>query len=114
MGKERDDLAMRLAEYKLPGANEALLERIVALAAATPQTPPRATWTWRAFFPQVAALACIAMLGFWGGNFSALNGVSVIPAKTTMSVAVSQADTSSDDYLRGAIWGETTWTEINL
>lgn len=114
MGKERDDLAMRLAEYKLPGANEALLDRIVALAAATPQTPPRAVWSWRALFPQAAALACIAMLGLWGGNMSAVRVGSMAVSQTSVPAVVNQADTSSVEYLNGAIWGETTWTEINL
>lgn len=114
MGKERDDLAMWLAEYKVPSADEALLDRIVAIAAATPQTPPRAVWSWRALFPQAAALACIAMLGVWGGNVSAARVGEMAVAAANTPAAVGETDTSSADYLKGAIWGETTWTEINL
>lgn len=115
MREERDDLAMRLAEYKVRGADEALLDRIVAAAAATPQHAQQPVWSWRALMPQLAALAAMAVLGFWGGNLSAVSGTS--PVKISASVVSLNLSTQTDtdkDYLSETIFGETSWKEINL
>ena len=93
-------------------ADDALLERIVALAAATPQKR-RARFSWKGFFagwmPDAVAFVAVALLGFWVGNFSTVDyGVA------TKAASVQQASTDTETYFNRVIFGPSSWKEIIL
>ncbi|MDR3424571.1 MAG: hypothetical protein P4M13_05770 [Alphaproteobacteria bacterium] len=111
MRQEQDcEMAQRLADYRVADADEALLDRIVAAACATPQNPPRSfslrIWvqSWTA---DAAALVAVALLGFWIGTHS-------FPAATTKTAAAREASSVGENYFDRIIFGPQSWKEINL
>ena len=93
-------------------ADEALLERIVACASATPQKR-RARFSWKALLagwvPDAVAFVAVAMLGFWVGNSSTLD----YGAATTVG-AQQQVTTATETYFNRVIFGPSSWKEIIL
>lgn len=98
-----------LDAYKVADADPALLDRIVTMAAVTPQQAERRAhlpaWvqSWGA---HAAALAVIALLGFWIGNGS-------FP-KSANTVSTRQTFLSGESYLDEIIFGPKTWQEVSL
>ncbi|MDE1900488.1 MAG: hypothetical protein KGI37_02445 [Alphaproteobacteria bacterium] len=88
--------------------NAGLLDAVLFNAAATPQQ--RKT---RLFLPvfdpawrmQVAMLACLALLGYWGGN-------ALAPATT--ATPATQISSSGNTYMNTLIFGANNWKEIIL
>jgi len=98
-----DGLADWLAAYRVADANVALLDRIVAVAASTPQ---RLKWGFGSWWEEAATLAALALLGFWIGNAS----LPPLAKNTAMRPAYSAGAV----YLDKIIFGPKSWREVNL
>ncbi|MDR3448950.1 MAG: hypothetical protein P4M15_04240 [Alphaproteobacteria bacterium] len=93
-----------LDSYKVADADSALLDRIVARAAATPQqTEQIDSRSWGSY---ATALAAVAVLGFWFGNASLSKPVSTLSSQ--------QSFLSGKSYLNKIIFGPKTWQEVSL
>jgi len=102
--KTDDQLARLLNSYAVADADVALLDRIIAGAQAT-QSAPVYIPVWRSWKMDVAALAFVALLGFWFGLTS-------LPA--TSGYVFYQANPSNTAGFDDIILGATTWKAVKL
>lgn len=126
MKQEQDrELGRLLSCYRVAvpdtQAHNALLDRIVAAASAVPQdraplfssrtfsSRPRSLRNWaQGWTADAAALAAVALLGFWIGNASLMTTSSV---KTVSTQATYSA---SADYLNRIVFGPKSLNEVSL
>jgi hypothetical protein len=124
--KQDHDLDVWLANYRIARIGEPshrmLLDKIVAAARVLPQLRPqvfnrqtlmshleafisyRQAW---GLIPNAAALAAVALVGFWVGIGSTKTPISI-------QTAVQQATSTNADYFDQIVFGPKSWREVNL
>ena len=93
-----------------PTAHNALLDRIVANASACPRSMPK-TFSLRSWMTQglanAAALAALAVFGFWIGEGSS-------GPRTATTVSEATVLSSDAAYFDKIVLGPNSWKEVSL
>lgn len=94
-----------------PASREALLDRIVGFASASPHPPPfRFPFAGRrlsAWVPDATALAALALFGFWIGT-------GTIGSSILQTAAERQTASIDEAYYNEIVFGPTSWKEVSL